>query len=125
MFKSISRKIYKGKLQPDFFNIFATNNNTMGFLSSIYNPQKPRGFNMPTRYYDKQKEEREHRRAVVLQQVKLEKGEELPKGVFVSDLHRKFEQNKISNRRKGNSSIRALVMLAFLIFLGLYFIIRL
>lgn len=95
----------------------------MGFLSSIYNPQKPRGFNMPMRYYDKQKEEREHRRAVILQQVKMEQGEELPKGVFVSDIHRKFEQNKISNRKDG--SFKTLLMLAFLIFLGVYFIIRL
>lgn len=96
----------------------------MGFISSIYNPPKPRGFNMPTRYYDKQKEDREHRRAVVLQQVKLEKGEELPKGVFVSDIHRKFEQNKISNRRR-DGGLKAIVMLAFLLFLGVYFIMRL
>ena len=96
----------------------------MGFLASIYNPQKPRGVHMPTRYYDKEKEEREHRRAVVLQQVKLEQGEELPKGVFVSDLHRKFEKNKISNRRSKDGSLKTLVILGFLIFLGVYFIMR-
>ena len=96
----------------------------MGFISSIYNPPKPRGFHMPTRYYDKQKEDREHRRAVVLQQVKLEQGEELPKGTFVSDLHRKFEKNKISNRRSKDGSLKTLVLLAFLIFLGVYFIMR-
>ena len=94
----------------------------MGFISSLYNPPKPRGFNMKTRYYDKQKEDREHRRAVVLQQVKLEKGEELPKGVFVSDMHRKFEQNKISNKRSKDGSFKTLLMLGFLIFLGVYFI---
>lgn len=96
----------------------------MGFISSIYNPPKPRGFKMPTRYYDKQKEDREHRRAVVLQQVALEKGEELPKGVFVSDIHRKFEQNRISNKRSKDSSLKTLVMLGFLLFLGVYFIMK-
>ncbi len=94
----------------------------MGFISSFYNPGKPRGFNMPTRYYDRLKEEREHRKAVVLQQMKLEEGEELPKGTFVSDLHRKFEKNKISNKRSKTSSFKTLVILGFLLYLSVYFI---
>lgn len=95
----------------------------MGFLSSIYHPQKPRGFSMPLRYYDKQKEEREHRRKVILQQVKLEAGEELPKGTFVSDLHRKFSENKFSVRKSRRDRTRSVIILLFLIVLGLYFIV--
>ncbi len=97
----------------------------MGFLSSMYNPPKPRGFNMQTRYYDKKKEDREHRRAIILQQVKLEEGEELPKGEFVSDIHRKFEQNKLYTRKTRHEGMKAIIMIAFLLFLGVYFIMRL
>ncbi len=97
----------------------------MGFLSSFYNPQQPRGFNMPTRYYDKEKEEKEHRRKVILQQIKLEKGEELPRGEFVSDLHRKLEANKLHHRKSSANAFKTLVILAFLVFLGIYLIMRL
>ena len=97
----------------------------MGFLSSMFNTPKPRGFNMPTRYYDKKKEDRERRRAIVLQQVKLEEGEKLPKGEFVSDIHRKFEQNKLYQRKTRHEGLKALVLLAFLHFLGVYLIMQL
>ena len=97
----------------------------MGFLSSMYNSQKPRGFNMQPRYYDKKKEDREHRRAIILQQIKLEEGEELPKGEFVSDIHRKFEQNKLYSRKSHHEGLKALLMLAFLHFIGVFLIMQL
>lgn len=97
----------------------------MGFLSSMYNMPKPRGFNMQPRYYDKKKEDRERRRAIILQQVKLEKGEEIPKGEFVSDIHRKFEQNKLYSRKSHHEGLKALLMLAFLLFLGVFLIMQL
>lgn len=93
----------------------------MGIFNTFFNPRKPRGFEYVPRYYDKEKEQREERKARIIQEVKKEKGIEISDDEYVPNIRGQFRARK-ENRSKFKHRQNVRIIMVFFVLLYLAYL---